>query len=65
MGNGPSDLGPEHRLKLDLLKDHFKGVFMVVKELRRFGYVPDRLGSEELAIAVDKLYAEIERGGTE
>jgi hypothetical protein len=60
MGNGPSNLDQEHRVKLDLLKDHFRGVFMVVKELRRFGYVPDQLGSEDLAVAIDKLYAEVE-----
>ncbi len=61
MSNGPSNLDPEHQLKLDLLKDHFNGIFQVVAELRRFGYVPDRFSSEELAVAVDKLYAEIER----
>lgn len=43
---------------MDLLKDHFQGVFMVVKELRRFGYEPDRVGN--LGEAIDKLYAEVE-----
>lgn len=58
MNNSPLSLDPEHRAKLDLLKDHFQGVFMVVKELRRFGYEPDRVGN--LGEAIDKLYAEVE-----
>lgn len=63
MPNGPSDLDAEHRIKLDLLKDHYQGIFKALEALRGKGYIPDRLGSKDLAVAVDELYAEIERKG--
>lgn len=58
--DGPMNLDPERRLKLDLLKDHFRGIFKVVAELRGFGYIPNHSGN--LPEAIDKLYAEVEAG---
>lgn len=58
--NGPSDLDQEHRLKLDLLKGHYGGIFKALEALHGKGYFPDRLGSKDLALAIDELYSDIE-----
>jgi hypothetical protein len=57
----PSQLTGESKEKFELLKDHFKGVFELLHALDKHGYRPDHFTSVALDVAIDKLYAEIER----
>lgn len=59
--NGPSQLDPEHRAKLDLLKEHYRGLFRTLEALRGFGYIPDYPQSKDLAVAIDELYESVEK----
>lgn len=61
MSNGPLSLDGDHKVKFELLKDHFKGVMQTLAALSAVGYVPDRFGSKDLAVAIDEVYAKIER----
>lgn len=52
-------LDPDHQIKFDLLKEHFKGLVGLLQALKNKGYVPD-YGMISLPNALDKVYADVE-----
>lgn len=60
----PSQLTGESKEKFDLLREHFKGVFELLKALGWCGYRPDDWTSVPLDEAINTLYSQVEEKRT-
>lgn len=56
----PSQLSGDSKAKFDLLREHFNGVFELLKALGWCGYRPDDWTSVPLDEAVETLYSQVE-----